>query len=137
MKNKNIDKFREELNDDIDKIIEEDESEKEGTFFKPSHLFLTISIVCLVFVFGYLKGLCIFGFVVICIWFFTDEIEILKKSKKKENTDKILTGDDLKKLLNDEQKEKLDDTFILIYGCLIIICTLFYCVGFLALVLLN
>ena len=121
MKNKDIDKYREELNDDIDKIIEEDESEKEGTFFKPSHLFLTISIV----------------WSCICIWFFTDEIEILKKSKKKENTDKILTGDDLKKLLNDEQKEKLDDTFILIYGCLIIICTLFYCVGFLALVLLN
>ena len=94
MKNKDIDKFREELNDDIDKIIEEDESEKEGTFFKPSHLFLTISIVCLVFIFGYLKGLCIFGFVVVCIWFFTDEIEILKKSKKKENTDKILTGDE-------------------------------------------
>ena len=39
MKNKDIDKFREELNDDIDKIIEEDKSEKEGTFFKPSHLF--------------------------------------------------------------------------------------------------
>ena len=68
MKNKDIDKFREELNDDIDKIIEEDESEKEGIFFKFSHLFLTISIACLVFVFGYLKGLCIFGFVVVCIW---------------------------------------------------------------------
>lgn len=79
MKNKDIDKFREELNDDIDKIIEEDESEKEGTFFKPSHLFLTISIVCLVF--GYLKGLCIFG-------------SSQMKSKKKENTDKILTGDE-------------------------------------------
>ena len=45
MKNKDIDKFREELNDDIDKIIEEDKSEKEGTFFKPSHLFLTISLI--------------------------------------------------------------------------------------------
>ena len=38
----------------------------------------------------------------------------------------------LKKLLNDEQKEKLDDTFKLIYGCLIMICALLYCVGFLA-----
>ena len=38
----------------------------------------------------------------------------------------------LKKLLNDEQKEKLDDTFKLIYGCLIMICALFYCVEFLA-----
>lgn len=94
MKKEDVDKFRENLNNDIDKIIEEDESEEEGTFFKPSHLFLTISIACLVFVFGYLKGLCIFGFVVGCIWFFTDEIEIPKKPKKKENTDKILTEDE-------------------------------------------
>ena len=94
MKKEDVDKFRKELNDDIDKIIEDDKSEKEVAFFKPSHLFLTILIVCLVFIFGYLKCLCIFGFVVVCIWFFTDEIEILKKSKKKENTDKILTGDE-------------------------------------------
>lgn len=94
MRKEDVDKFRKELNDDIDKIIEDDESEKEGTFFKPFHLFLTISIACLVFVFGYLKGLCIFGFVVGCLWFITDEIEIPKKPKKKENTDKILTEDE-------------------------------------------
>ena len=94
MKKEDVDNFRKELNVDIDKIIEDDESEKEGTLFKPSHLFLTISIVCLVFVFGYLKGLCIFGFVVGCIWFFTDEIEIPKKPKKKENKDQFLTEDE-------------------------------------------
>ena len=95
-------------------------------------MFLTISIVCLVFVFGYLKlkGLCIFVFVVRWILFFIDEIEIPKKPKK--DTDKILMGMSLKKLLNDKQKEKLDDTFKLIQGCLIMICALFYCVGFLA-----
>ena len=38
----------------------------------------------------------------------------------------------LKNLLNDEQKEKLDDIFKLIQDCLIMICVLFYCVGFLA-----
>ena len=96
MKKEDVDKFRENLNDDIDKIIEEDESEKEDTFYEPklSHLFLLFSIVCLVFVFGYLKGLCILGFVIGCIWFFTDEIEIPKKPKKKEDTDKILTEDE-------------------------------------------
>jgi len=47
-------------NDDIDKIISEDESEKEDTF-KPSQLFLTISSICLMLVFGSLKGLCISG----------------------------------------------------------------------------
>ena len=96
MKKDDVDKFRKDLNNDIDKIIEEDESEKEDTFYEPklSHLFLLISIVCLVFVFGYLKGLCIFGFVVGCIWFFTDEIEIPKKPKKKENKDQILTEDE-------------------------------------------
>lgn len=94
MKKEDVDNFRKELNVDIDKIIEEDKSEKEGTFFKPSHLFLTISIMCLVFVFGYLKGFCIFGFVVGCIWFFTDEIEIPKKPKKKEDIDQILTEDE-------------------------------------------
>lgn len=35
-----VDKFRKELNDDIDKIIEDDESEKEGTFFKLSQKLL-------------------------------------------------------------------------------------------------
>lgn len=94
MKKEDVDNFRKELNVDIDKIIEEDKSEKEGTFFKPSRLFLTISIMCLVFVFGYLKGFCIFGFVVGCIWFFTDEIEISKKPKKKEDIDQILTEDE-------------------------------------------
>lgn len=94
MKKEDVDKFRNELNDDIDKLIEDDESEKEVALFKPSHLFLTISIVCLVFVFGYLKGFCIFGFVVGCIWFFTDEIEIPKKPKKKEDIDQILTEDE-------------------------------------------
>ena len=65
MKNKDIDKFREELNDDIDKIIEEDESEKEGTFFKPSHLFLTISIVFL-----YLDILKVFVYLVLLLFVF-------------------------------------------------------------------
>lgn len=96
MKKEDVDKFRKELNDDIDKIIEDNESEKEVALFKPSHLFLTISIVCLVFafVFGYLKlkGLCIFVFVVRWILFFIDEIEIPKKPKK--DTDKILMGDE-------------------------------------------
>ena len=79
MKKEDVDKFRKNLNDDIDKIIEDDESEKGGTFFKPSHLFLAISIACLVFVFGYLKSLCIFNFVVGCIWIFKEEIKIPKK----------------------------------------------------------
>ena len=57
MKNKDVDKFREKLNNDIDNIIEEDKCKEEN--IKPSHIFLTISIVCLVFVFGYIKGLCI------------------------------------------------------------------------------
>lgn len=94
MKKEDVDKFRKELNDDIDKIIEDDESEKEGTFFKLSHSFLTISIACLVFVFGYLKCLCIFGFVVVCIWFYVDKNEPSNKLKKKENTDQILTEDE-------------------------------------------
>lgn len=66
---KDVDKFYKKLNDDIDKIIEDDESEKEVAFFKPSHLFLTISIVCLVFGYLKLKGLCIFVFVIRWIWF--------------------------------------------------------------------
>lgn len=60
---------------------------------------------------------------------FIDEIEIPKKPKK-EDTDNILMGMSLKNLLNDEQKEKLDDIFKLIQGCLIMICVSFYCVGF-------
>ena len=84
MKNKDIDKFREELNDDIDKIIEEDESEKEGTFFKPSHLFLTISIVCLVFVFGYLKGLCIFGLLLFVFGSSQMKSKYLRNRKRKK-----------------------------------------------------
>ena len=87
MKNKDVDKFREELNNDIDNIIEDDECKKERV--KPSHIFLTVSIVCLVFVFGYLKGFCILGFVLGCIWFFTDEIKPSKSSKKKENKDRF------------------------------------------------
>ena len=63
MKNKDIDKFREELNNDIDNIIEDDECKKERV--KHSRIFLTILIVCLVF--GYLKGFCILGFVLGCI----------------------------------------------------------------------
>ena len=80
IKNKDIDKFREELNNDIDKIIEEDESEKERV--KPSHIFLTISIVCLVF--GYLKGFCILGFVLGCIWFLQMKSKYLRNRKRKK-----------------------------------------------------
>lgn len=54
---------------------------------------------------------------------------------KKEDVDKFRKelNDDIDKIIeDDEQKEKLDDIFKLIQGCLIMICALFYCVGFLA-----
>ena len=84
MKNKDVDKFREKLNNDIDGIIENDECKEERV--KPSHILLTVSIVCLVFVFGYIKGLCILIFVLGCIWFSVDEIKPSNKSKKKKDT---------------------------------------------------
>ena len=92
-----VDKFRENLNNDIDKIIENNEYDEENNEcgeenIKPSYIFLTVSIICLVYVFEYLKGFCILGFVLCCIWFFTNEIEIPKKPKKKEDIDQILGG---------------------------------------------
>lgn len=45
---------------------------------------------------------------------------------KKEDVNKF------REKLNNKQKEKLNDTYKLIQGCLIMICALFYCVGFLA-----
>ena len=39
---KDVDKFYKKLNDGIDKIIEDDESEKEVAFFKPSQRSLYI-----------------------------------------------------------------------------------------------
>lgn len=82
MKKEDVDKFHENLNNDIDKIIENNECDEEN--IKPSYIFLTVSIICLVYVFEYLKGFCILGFVLGCIWFFTNEIEIPKKPKRKK-----------------------------------------------------
>ena len=94
MKKEDVDKFRKELNDDIDKIIEDDESEKEYKPTSHSYIFSSISIICLIIVFGLLKGLCIFGFVTGCILFYVDKNELFDKPKKKENTDQILTEDE-------------------------------------------
>ena len=80
MKNKDVDKFREKLNNYIDNIIEEDKCKEEN--IKPSHIFLTISIVCLVF--GYLKGFCILGFVLGCIWFLQMKSKYLRNRKRKK-----------------------------------------------------
>ena len=93
MKKEDVDKFRKELNDDIDNIIEDDESEKEGTFFKLSHLFLTISIVCLIFVFGYLKGLCVFGLLLDVFGSLQMKLKYLR-NRKKEDTEEVLTEDE-------------------------------------------
>ena len=60
MKKEDVDKFRENLNNDIDKIIENNECGEEN--IKPSYIFLTVSIICLVYVVGYLKGFCILVF---------------------------------------------------------------------------
>lgn len=92
MKKEDVNKFRENLNDDIDKIIEEDESEKEYKPTSNSYIFLSISIICLIIVFGLLKGLCIFGFVIGCILLYEDKP--FNKSKKKENKDQFLTEDE-------------------------------------------
>lgn len=99
MKKEDVDKFRENLNNDIDKIIENNECDEENNEcgeenIKPSYIFLTVSILCLIIVFGLLKGLCIFGFVTGCIWFYVDEIKPSKSSKKKENKDQFLTEDE-------------------------------------------
>ena len=92
MKKEDVDKFRENLNNDIDKIIENNECGEEN--IKPSYIFLTVSIICLVYVFGYLKGFCILGFVLGCIWFYVDGNKPSKSSKKKENEDQFLTEDE-------------------------------------------
>lgn len=95
MKKEGVDKFRENLNNDIDKIIENNECDEE--YYKhtrPSYIFLSISIICLIIIFGLLKGLCIFGFVTGCILFYVDKNELSNKLKKKENADQILTEDE-------------------------------------------
>lgn len=92
MKKEDVDKFRENLNNDIDKIIENNECDKEYKPTSHSYIFLSISIICLIIVFGLLKGLCIFGFVTGCILLHEDESS--NKSKKKENKDQFLTEDE-------------------------------------------
>ena len=78
MKKEDVDKFRENLNNDIDKIIENNECGEEN--IKPSYIFLTVSIICLVYVFGYLKGFCIRLYLVLCRW--KQTIEEFKKERK-------------------------------------------------------
>ena len=95
MKKEGVDKFRKNLNNDIDKIIENNECDEECYKpTRPSYIFLSISIICLIIIFGLLKGLCIFGFVTGCILFYVDKNEPSNKLKKKENTDQILTEDE-------------------------------------------
>ena len=94
MKKEDVDKFRENLNNDIDKIIEDNECDEECKPTRPSYIFLSISIICLIIVFGLLKGLCIFGFVTGCILFYVDKNESSSKPKKKENKDHFLTEDE-------------------------------------------
>lgn len=94
MKKEDVDKFRENLNNDIDKIIENNECDEKYKPTSLSYIFLSISIICLIIVFGLLKGLCIFGFVTGCILFYVDKNELFDKPKKKENTDQILTEDE-------------------------------------------
>lgn len=92
MKKEDVNKFRENLNNDIDKIIENNECDEKYKPTSHSYIFLSISIICLMIVFGPLKGLCIFGFVTGCILLYEDESS--NKSKKKENKDQFLTEDE-------------------------------------------
>ena len=84
--------YQERLNKAKELVAQSKKCKKKMSMFKYINIACIISIICLMIVFGPLKGLCIFGFVTGCILLHEDESS--NKSKKKENKDQFLTEDE-------------------------------------------